>query len=241
MPKVKTAKTNKASVNLVYKPKKSKKDVKKAHVGQSYRIAFNKMAPSKERRFDFIQQNMFTNGVLANRTKFLRLDAIPQGTSMNDRLGANIHISYVHVNLTLGNSSTKTKYIRLILFREVNFGSFITGTMQFLFKGTGTATTSPEGDSTDLVRPLNKQLVYSIYDTRIKVPPKTEGARYIQRKIRVNKVQKYTPTDETTTTPWLGQFYLLALLSDIDNATEAPQVQLEGLARVFFKDHKATR
>ena len=57
-----------ATTNLVYKPRRKAKYKKKAHVAKSYLIAYNKLAPSKEKRFDFSDLAMVTNATLVHRS-----------------------------------------------------------------------------------------------------------------------------------------------------------------------------
>lgn len=231
------------SVNVVYrKPKPKKGYRKKAQVGKSFRIAYNKMQPSKEIRFEVSDGGMNTSTSVASRTQAVLLDNITQGTQLNHRLQSNIHISYVQLRGTIqSNSTAKAKAMRVMIFREINNGGVNTSTYADLWKGPGSGTTyAPTGTASDIAWPLNRELVQPLYDKTYVIKPEYEGLTYFRKSVRVNKLVKYPVNDATDNTPYHGRLLLLYCLSDCDSTTSATTVILTSSARVFFKDyHKA--
>lgn len=235
------SRSNVASANIVYKRKKTAKNRKKAKVAPSFRMAFNKLAPSKEKRFD-MNDTLFTNGLVSDRTRWIYLDQIAQGTQANQRLGSNIHVSYIHVKgMIQNNSVAKTKTLRLMILKEVNLGGLNTSTFAALWKGVGTTWYAPAGTADDVRWPLNKELVRTIYDRTYKITPEVEGVTKINVKRRINRIVRYTTNDSAKSDPYEGRLILLACLSDCDNVTTATTAIFSAGVRVFFKDYNKVR
>lgn len=232
------------SANIVYKTtrKNKRKYGKRPVVAKPYRQAYNMLQPSKEKRFDFTDLAMFTNGTLSARTEYLQLDNISQDTDANSRLGSQIHMSYVHLKGTLtSNELNKTKALRFLIFREVNLGGFDPATMNYLFKGVGGLSYAPIGTQQDQIWPLNRELVQPIFDKRVVIPPENYSLKFINYKIRINKKVRYSPMVSTATSPYHGRLFLVVLLSDCDNTTTATTVALSLGVRIFFKDGRKAR
>lgn len=234
--------TAKSSTNLVYKKPYNKKNKKKAKVAQSYRIAFNKLTPSKEVRKEFANHTLETQTSVASRTAFLILDQISQGALLNERLQSNIHMSYVHVHGTLqSNSTTKSKAFRLMLVREVNNGGIVTGTFANMWKGSGTTTYAPTGTQDDVQWPVNREIAHRVFDKTYIIKPEHDGITKINHKIRINKVCKYCPNDSTSVQPYHGRLFLIGFYADCDNNPSATTAILNCGVRVFFKDYYKAR
>lgn len=230
-----------SSANVVYKRRRPRKYRPKAQVAKSYRLAFHKMAPSKEIRKDLDDYSMNTSTSVATRTEYELLDNIAQGSQLNQRLGANVHISWLHLKGTLqSNSSVKSKALRVMVFREVNLNGVDITTFAGLWKGVGTTTYAPTGTQTDIQHQLNRDLVYPIYDKTHVLKPEYEGIFTFNKKIRINKVTKYSP-NLGGTTPVHGRLILLYCLADCDNLASATTCVLASSARIFFKDYNKGR
>jgi len=235
MPSKSKTKSTARSVNLV--PSKKKKKGNKMTVAKSYRQAYNYLQPSKEIKKIVDDYNLKTNGTVAQGTEHEVLDIIAQGTQLNQRLGASIYLSYLHLDLTLqSNSTVKSKAVRMMVFREINNGQLNTTTFDGLFRGTGTASYPPNMTQRDLQFPLNRDLVQPIYDKKIVVKPEYEGITVIKRKIKLGKYARYPSLDSTATGVVHGRVFFLLLLADCDNTASATECVLAGCARVFFKD-----
>lgn len=229
------------STNVVYKRKKPRKYRKKVVVAKSFRQAFNKLAPSKEIRYE-ISPDLDTLTSVATRTSGVYLDTIVQGTQLNQRLQSNIHISYVHIHGTLqSNSTVKAKALRMMVFREVNNGGVNPATYANLWKGPGSSTTyAPTGTSSDIRWPLNRQLVQPIYDKTHVIKPEHDGITKLFYKIRLNKIVRYEVNDGTDGTPYHGRLLCVFALADCDDTPVGTTAKLSCGFRVFFKDyHKA--
>lgn len=229
------------STNVVYRPRKSRKYNKKAQVAKSFRVAFHKMQPSKEIRYDASDWALNTSTSVATRTEYEFLDNIQQGTQLNQRLQGNIHMSWLHLQGTIqSNSGVKAKALRVMVLKETNYGSVDTTTFAALWRGTGSAVTyAPSGTQTDISWPVNREVAYPIYDKTIVIKPEYEGITVFRKKIKLNQIQKF-PVNTGGTTPYLGRIVLVYCLADCDNLTSATSVVLQSSARVFFKDyHKA--
>lgn len=230
------------SANVYYKKRKPRKYKKKAQVAKSFRVAFHKMQPSKEIRYDVQDLAMDTSTSVASRLEAKYLDSIVQGTQLNHRLGSNVHISYVHIRGTVqSNSTAKAKALRVLLLREVNLGSIDITTFADLFKGPGSsATYAPIGTQRDLQWPVNNEKAYTLYDRTHVIKPEYEGITHFNKKVRVNKIVRYPANDAAAYNPYHGHLILIMLLADCDNTTSATTVVLSTGVRVFFKDyHKA--
>lgn len=226
--------------NVVYKRRKPRKYRKKAQPSKSFQLAFHKLAPSKEIRFN-LSEAMDTGSVIANRTVASYLDNIAQGSQLNQRLGSNIHVSWLHVRGTIQSDSTvKAKALRIMVLREVNLGGIDTSTYAGLWKGLGTSVYAPTGTQTDINWPVNREKAYVLYDKTHIIKPEYEGITYVNKKVRLNKLVKYSPADPTDVSPYHGHLLFLACLADCDNSTSATKVMFNCSLRVFFKDyHKA--
>ena len=230
------------SANLVYKRKKRYNRKAKAVVAKPFRQAYNKLQPSKEKRFSFEDLAMATNGTLAQRTEYLALDTITQDSDANSRLGSQVHISYLHFKGTLSsNDLNKTKGFRIMVFREVNNGGFDPATMNYLFKGVGTTTYAPIGTQQDLKWPLNREMVQPIFDKRIYITPESYGLKLFNYKIRINKLVNYQPMNTASSTPYHGRLFLVVCLADCDNVPSGTTVCLSAGTRTFFKDGRKSR
>lgn len=224
------------SQNLITKPNKKQKR-KPQGVSKSFKLAFHKMAPAKEIRKDLDDYAMDTATSVATRTEYELLDNIAQGSQLNQRLGANIHISYVHIKGTLqSNSATKSKALRVMLFREVNLNGINTATFANLWKGVGTTTYAPQGNQVDQQHPLNRDNVIPIFDKTYIIKPEYEGIFKFSKQVRVNQIVRYSP-NLGGTTPVHGRLILLYCLSDCDNLTTATTCVLASSVRIFFKDY----
>jgi len=236
----KSKKSNARSVNLV--PSKKKKKGNKLTVAKSYKQAYNYMQPSKEIKKITDDYTLVTNGTMAQGTEHEVLDVIAQGTQLNQRLGASIYLSYLHLDLTLqSNSTTKAKAVRMMVFREINNGGVDTSTFADLFRGPGTAVYAPNHTQRDLQFPLNKDLVQPIYDKKIVVKPEYEGITVIKRKIKLGKYARYPSLDSSTVGVVHGRLIFLLLLADCDNTPSATQCVLAGGLRIFFKDSNSKK
>lgn len=228
------------SANLVYKPKR-RQNRRKAVVAAPFRQAFYRMAPSKEIRKDIEDYTMNTSTSVATRTEHEVLDNIAQGPQLNQRIGANVHASWLHIKGTVqSNSSVKSKALRVMVFREINLNGVNTTTFGAIWKGVGSATYAPTGTQSDMHHPLNQDLVYPIYDKTHIIKPEYEGILNINKKIRINRVIKYSP-NTTASLPNHGRLILLYCLADCDNLTSATTVILSVSARLFFKDYNKGR
>ena len=132
------------SANIITKKKTNKKKNTKQVVASSFKQAYQALQPSKELRLDFNDIAMDTATSMASRSHATYLDTIAQGTQMNQRLGCQIHMSYLHARISVANNSTvKTKAFRVLLLREVNYGGLPIGSLTNLFKAVGTGTHTP--------------------------------------------------------------------------------------------------
>lgn len=229
------------SQNVVYKRRKPRKYRKKAQPSKSFQLAFHKLAPSKEIRFN-LAENMDTATNVATRTAASYLDQIAQGSQLNQRLGSNVHISWLHLKGTFqSNSTTKTKAVRMMVLREVNFAGIDTTTYANLWRGIGhTSTYAPTGTSTDINWPVNKSLAYVLYDKVHFIRPEYDGITYFNKKVKINKVVRYTPNDSADSDPYHGRLLFLVCVADCDDTPSTTVVRLNCALRVFFKDyHKA--
>lgn len=230
------------STNIYYVKPKRKVNRKVLKVDRSFKQAFHKLQPTKEIRFDVTDLVMDTATSVATRTKHAILDNIAQGTQLNQRLGSNIHMSYVHLKGTIqSNSTAKAKAMRIMIFKEVNNQGVNTTTYANLWKGTGTITYAPLGLQSDTQWPLNRELVHPIYDRTFQVRPEYNGITRINIKKRINRIVKYQPNNSGATSPYHGRIFLLCCLADCDNSTSATTVILTLGVRVFFKDYFKAR
>ncbi len=229
------------STNIVSKPAYNKRRNKRKYkVAKSFRQAYNKMLPSKEIKFLFQDATMNTNS-LANATHIQDLTTIVQGTQMNQRLGSNIHVSYVHFKGSIASNSTvKYKSLRLLLIREINHGKLNTTTFaDLLTLSNGYGNIAPSQIQSDGADRVNREQ-YSVYfDKRYKVPLESEGVRYINERVRISKVVPYAFAEATSSDTIRGHFYLIALLYDNDTATSTTTCPFLLNVTTYFKDfHK---
>lgn len=229
------------SANVYYKKRKPRKFKKKAQVAKSFQVAFHKMQPSKEKRFPIVDTTMVTNGTIGQRSESLYLDNIAQGSQMNQRLGSNIHVSYVHLRGTIQNDSTvKAKKMRFLILREVNLGGLNLSTLAGLIRYEGTSSGPPVGKQSDVAWPVNREVAYTLFDKVVNIPIEADGIAYFNYKLRINRLVRYTSTDSTDVTPYHGHLIFVAFLVDCDNSASSGNVVFNCAARVFFKDyHKA--
>lgn len=235
--------TPKNATNVVYKPPKKKaKDKKKPVVTKSFRTAFNKLTPSKEIRFE-LSPGLETSTSVASRTSVQYLDNIAQGTQLNQRLRNIVHISYLHLKGTLqNNSNTKTKALRIMVFREINYGTINPAVLASLWKATGSALVyAPTGTSSDQRWPLNKEICYPIFDKTVTIKPESEGMKVLDYKIKINRLVRFPANNSAVSVPYHGRLMLVFALSDCDDATTTTTMQLSVAGRIFFKDYYKTR
>lgn len=231
----KNGKTAKNSTNLVRKPQPKRKA--KYGVSKSFRTAFNKMLPSKELRKDFTDIALFTNGTVADRTHYVYLDNIAQGTQYNQRIRNTVHVSWLHLNGTVQNdSTTKVKHIRFVVIKERNQGHF-SSAMTDLLHSTGTSSSAPSGYQGDGQLNINRDQYIIIYDRRRVVPIESEGALTIKEKIKINRLVMYPQNNSASSTPVDGHLILIVMVYDADNVPTATTVKMAILGRVFYKDY----
>lgn len=237
-PRNKSFKSAFKSANLIEKTVKKGKRNKKDVVAKSFAVAYNKMIPSKEHRYDLSDVNLFTSGTLADRTHYVYLDNIAQGSQLNQRMRNSIHASYLWINGTIQNNSTvKAKFIRVLIVREINQGDFVSASMTNLLRGVGTATAAPSGFQGDGILTVNRDNYIKLFDKKYKVPIESEGTVIVKEKIRLNQKIFYPQNLTAGTTPIHGSTILLVMLFDGDNSTSATTVCWSAMARLFFKDY----
>lgn len=232
---VQPKKGNTSSTNLVYKNKK-RQNKKKAVVARSFRTAYNKMRPSKEQRF-VVLANMKTD-LLADWVKAYNLDVIGQGSQSNDRIGNNVHLSYIHMRGTIQNNSVvKAKFIRMMIVADTNNDGVVinTGTFANLYKDYLWTVRAPTGGETDGRYVINTELCKVYYDHTWKIPMESEGIVSIRKNFRINRKLLYS-TNSAVTTPQNGRLYLILNLFDGDSAPVATLVDTNFMIRIFFKD-----
>ncbi len=155
------------STNVVYKRNRyvRRRRGKKAMPAKSFKIAYNKMLPVKEARFDM--DKAMSTDTLANRTQSSVISTIGQGSQMNDRLGNSIYISYVFIKGSIGNNSTtKSKFMRIIILHEHNEGSLSLTTFSDLYLNSGFASLAPSGTAPDGEFPVNREQYRVYYDSK---------------------------------------------------------------------------
>lgn len=184
---------------------------------------------------------MNTQTSVLSRTNYVQLDSIIQGTQLNQRLQNAIFISYVHIDGSIQSNDTKTKFLRMMVVREINFGGVNTTTYSDLYKTTGNTVRAPNGTQLDGKWPLNRDLVYPLYDKTFKIKPETEGAVDLKRKIKIFKKVKYPIIDPSENNPVHGRLLLICNLYDADNAPNAVTTIMSYSLRVFFKDSNIVR
>lgn len=228
----------KGSANLVSVPtrrakrKKATKDV----VARNFKIAYNKMIPSKQIQFNVTDVAMATD-TLANRTNLVDLTSIAQGTQLNQRMRNKIHLSYVHIRGTIQSNASKAKFLRIVVFSERNNGTLNGTTFANLLHDYAYDDQAPAGIQTDGRYKINPEQYRVHFDKVITLPTEVESAKHYFYKVRVNRRIYYPLAGSGTSACTNGKLYFISLLFDGDNGTEASSVIYSGLATAYFKDN----
>jgi len=228
------------SKNITYKKPKSKKNAKKAKVGKSFKLAYYKMLPTKEIRFKHALTTSATD-TMAARMIATRIDNIVQGTQLDQRIGNKIYYGWLHVRGCIqNNSTTRTKFLRMIVLKERNYGSLNLTTYADLYDVENGFTTdqAPTGIQTDAAVQINRDKYIPLYDKVIKIKIESEDNVFINRKIRIGKTVTYPQASSSSNDTIHGRLYFITDLFDGDNATAGTTVITNFGCRGFFKDYK---
>lgn len=228
------------ATNLKLVNTKKKKQTKKNVPTKSFTQAFNKLLPSKEIKYEHLYLTKHTNGVLSALIMATPLDVIVAGPQMNQRLGANIRTSWLHVNGTYQNNDTaKTRFLRMMVIREINAGGLNTTTFaNYYMNSTGYTEAAPVGSQRDGRYYINRERFRIYYDHTYKIPIESQGALTINKKIRVPSITQYPLADPTSTLPTKGRLYFITNLFEGDNSPVATTVVESLSLRMFFKDYR---
>lgn len=225
------------STNLVSRPRYKRKNKRKVTVAKSFRQAYNKMQPSKEVKYLFQNATMSTSS-LANAVMSQDLTSLIQGTQLNQRLGPSIHLSYVHLKGSIASNSTvKYKSLRLIIIREYN-NQHLTAAWADLLTNAGAYTNiAPTQIQSDGADRINREQYQVFFDKRYKVPLESEGVRYINERVRINRVVPYELANGANNVTVRGRFLCIAMLYDNDTTTSVTTCPFLLNIVSFFKDH----
>lgn len=228
---------NKKSINLPKGGKIIVSGKKRSSTTSQVKSIIRSSNKAKEKRFD--NNGALATNVLATSFAFVNLTDIAQGIVLNTRLQDEITINYVHIALSLhNNSSLKAKFIRIMLVKERSSRGIVLDTTNWtnLFEGTDFLNRTADALSGDISSPLNRDVLDIIFDKVVVIKPELIGAMYIKRKIRVNRKVKYNTISGEADNPNTGRLYYIVHVMEGDNASSSVIINLESMARVFFKD-----
>lgn len=221
--------------------KSKKKTYSKKPVSKEFMKQYNKMIPSKETR-KVMQIPLNTSPYLIPAANVaVQLSLIDKGTDVDERVRNSVYISYVQIKGTFAQQSVTNqtnRLVRLMIVKEVNFGSLNVATMANLFMNNNFGNTAPDGLANTGRWTINRDLYHVLYDKRFTLAPALEGgsARQIKESVKIGQLFFY-PQTGASNNPCGGRLMAICSLCEPNDALNQYPVQVELQYRVFFKDH----
>lgn len=197
----------------------------------------NKDRKVKEKRFAIT--GLLKTDVLGDSFYVAEVTSLAQGGTIDDRLQNKIRINYIHAQFTaLNNTALRTKAVRVMIVQDWNsLGTLLdTANWTNLFRDSNFGDTAATALSADLTLPINLNLVKVHWDKVYLVKPEQEGALYVKKKIRINKIYEYGRNQGSSTFAIGGKMYLIIHMCNVDDVSTAATMRTTGMIRVFFKD-----
>lgn len=207
---------------------------------KSFKMAYNKLLPSKERRYNWTDTSL-TTATLAAANTVKVINDYAKGTQSDERIRSAVHSSYVQLRGSIvSDSTTRYKMMRLMCVQDRNGVGTVLNTTTFadLFQDESYADAAMDTTQKMARYNINRNKYKVFFSKVLQLPPEIYGNYRIYENFKVNAVDWFLPSDDAATIPTSGRRYLIAILFHADNSVgDAINVTFSCQARVFFKDY----
>lgn len=205
--------------------------VKQARFTERY---LKKKEPSRQIRFPF--SAALSSAALSNSWFYQEPANISSGTQLNQKTYPQIYVAGVKVDMTLYNTHSSTRLLRVMIVQAKNPNDSLDLTaFTDLFETTSFSPRTPDALSGDANAPINTDVVRVICDKRYIIAPGSDNAKTINFWCPIRKKIEYKTVLNNSAVS-NGRLFMIAHVCEINNSPTANNLVMDGVLRVYYSE-----